>query len=121
MRRPRLILLAVLALAVTACGSLSAPSPAASPQPTPYAPGTASAPRRSASASPPAAASSVPAPALSPAPASSPTPAGQVPDLIEEMVSRTLEDGGRVLVVHDALGRIAARVPSSAQRSRRGT
>ena len=32
-----------------------------------------------------------------------------VPDLIEEMVSRTLEDGGRVLVVHDTPGRIAAR------------
>jgi peptide subunit release factor 1 (eRF1) len=33
-----------------------------------------------------------------------------VPDLIEEMVSRTLEDGGQVLVVHDAPGRIAARL-----------
>lgn len=34
-----------------------------------------------------------------------------VPDLIEEMVSRTLEDGGRVLVVHDTPGQIAARMP----------
>lgn len=77
MRRLRLILLAVLALAVTACGSLSAQSPATSPQPTPSAPGTASAPP-SASASPPAAASSAPAAASSPAPASSTAPAGQV-------------------------------------------
>jgi hypothetical protein len=30
------------------------------------------------------------------------TAALPVPDLIEEMVSRTLEDGGRVIVVHDA-------------------
>ena len=41
------------------------------------------------------------------------TAALPVPDLIEEMVSRTLEDGGQVLVVHDAPGRIAARMPSS--------
>ena len=39
------------------------------------------------------------------------TAALPVPDLIEEMVSRTLEDGGQVLVVHDAPGRIAARMP----------
>jgi hypothetical protein len=32
------------------------------------------------------------------------TAALPVPDLIEEMVSQTLEDGGRVLVVHDAPG-----------------
>jgi hypothetical protein len=40
------------------------------------------------------------------------TAALPVPDLIEEMVSRTLEDGGQVLVVHDAPGRIAARLHS---------
>jgi hypothetical protein len=39
------------------------------------------------------------------------TAALPVPDLIQEMVSRTLEDGGQVLVVHDAPGRIAARMP----------
>jgi hypothetical protein len=33
-----------------------------------------------------------------------------VPDLIEEMVSRTLEDGGQVLVVHDGPGQIAVRL-----------
>lgn len=38
------------------------------------------------------------------------TAALPVPDLIEEMVSRTLEDGGQVLVVHDAPERIAARL-----------
>ncbi len=37
------------------------------------------------------------------------TAALAVPDLIEEMVTRTLEDGGQVLVVNDATGRIAAR------------
>jgi hypothetical protein len=47
------------------------------------------------------------------------TAALPVPDLIEEMVSRAFEDGGRVLVVHDAPGRIAAGVPSSARQSRR--
>jgi hypothetical protein len=41
------------------------------------------------------------------------TAALPVPDLIEEMVSRTLEDGGRVFVVHAEPGRIAARMPSS--------
>ena len=41
------------------------------------------------------------------------TAALPVPDLIEEMVSRTLEDGGQVLVVHDGPGGIAARMPSS--------
>ncbi len=41
------------------------------------------------------------------------TAALPVPDLIEEMVSRTLEDGGRVLVVHDAPGGTAARMTSS--------
>jgi len=40
------------------------------------------------------------------------TAALPVPDLIEEMVSRTLEDGGRVIVVHDARG-TAARMASS--------
>src|SRR5579864_7594201 len=38
------------------------------------------------------------------------TAALPVPDLIEEMVSRTLEDGGQILVVHDASGRVAARL-----------
>jgi len=38
------------------------------------------------------------------------TAALPVPDLIEEMVSRTLEDGRLVLVVHDAAGRITARL-----------
>ena len=38
------------------------------------------------------------------------TAALPVPDLIEEMVSRTLEDGGQVLVVHDAPGRITAKL-----------
>ncbi len=37
------------------------------------------------------------------------TAALPVPDLLEEMVIRTLEDGGQVLVVDDASGRIAAR------------
>jgi hypothetical protein len=37
------------------------------------------------------------------------TAALPVPDLLEEMVVRTLEDGGQVLVVDDAQGRIAAR------------
>ena len=37
------------------------------------------------------------------------TAALPVPDLIEEMVSRTLEDGGQVLVVHDAPGLFVAR------------
>jgi hypothetical protein len=37
------------------------------------------------------------------------TAALPVPDLLEEMVIRTLEDGGQVLVVNDASGRIAAR------------
>jgi len=41
------------------------------------------------------------------------TAALPVPDLIEEMVSRTLEDGGQVLVVHDVPGRIAAVVGPS--------
>ena len=41
------------------------------------------------------------------------TAALPVPDLIEEIVSRTLEDGGQVLVVHDGPGGIAARMPSS--------
>jgi len=41
------------------------------------------------------------------------TAALPLPDLIEEMVTRTLEDGGQVLVVHDAPGGIAVRVPSS--------
>jgi hypothetical protein len=41
------------------------------------------------------------------------TAALPVPDLIEEMVSRTLEDGGQVLVVHDAPGGIAARMAGS--------
>ena len=41
------------------------------------------------------------------------TAALPAPDLIEEMVSRTLEDGGQVLVVHDGPGGIAARMPSS--------
>jgi hypothetical protein len=39
------------------------------------------------------------------------TAALPVPDLIEEMVSRTLEDGGEVFVVHHAPGWIAARTP----------
>jgi hypothetical protein len=38
------------------------------------------------------------------------TAALPVPDLIDEMVSRTLEDGGQVLVVQEAPGGIAARV-----------
>lgn len=41
------------------------------------------------------------------------TAALPVPDLIEETVSRTLEDGGRVLVHHVGPGGIAARIPSS--------
>ena len=40
------------------------------------------------------------------------TAALPVPDLIEEMVSRTLEDGGQVVVVHDAPGLFVARMPS---------
>ena len=36
------------------------------------------------------------------------TAALPVPDLIEEMISRTLEDGGQVLVVHDAPGTAAS-------------
>jgi hypothetical protein len=38
------------------------------------------------------------------------TAALPVPDLIDEMVSRTLEDGGQVLVVQDPPGGIAARM-----------
>ena len=38
------------------------------------------------------------------------TAALPVPDLIEEMVSRTLEDGGQVLVAHDPVGGTAARM-----------
>jgi hypothetical protein len=38
------------------------------------------------------------------------TAALPVPDVIEEMVSRTLEDGGQVLVRQDGPGRIAARL-----------
>jgi hypothetical protein len=41
------------------------------------------------------------------------TAALPVPDVIEEMISRTLEDGGRVVVVHDALEGFAARMPSA--------
>jgi hypothetical protein len=33
-----------------------------------------------------------------------------VPDVIDEMVSRTLEDGGQVCLLHDGLPRIAARL-----------
>ena len=40
------------------------------------------------------------------------TAALPVPDLIEEMVSRTLEDGGQVVVVPDAPGLFVARMPS---------
>ena len=83
MRSPRLILLPVLALAVTACGAVSVPAPAASPQPAPSVPLTASTPMPASTpppasvSPPPAAASSTPAPASSaPAPASSaPAPA----------------------------------------------
>jgi hypothetical protein len=60
MRPAQLILLSVLALAVTACGSISAPSPSVSPQPAPSA-------------------SSAPAPASSaPAASSPPASAGQL-------------------------------------------
>ena len=38
------------------------------------------------------------------------TAALPVPDVIEEMVTRTLEDGGQVYPVHDAPSRIAARL-----------
>jgi hypothetical protein len=38
------------------------------------------------------------------------TAALPVPDLIDEMVGRTLEDGGRVLVFHGALTEIDARM-----------
>ncbi len=38
------------------------------------------------------------------------TAALPVPDLIEEMVTRTLEDGGQVYPVHDGLPRVAARL-----------
>ena len=41
------------------------------------------------------------------------TAALPVPDLIEEVVSRALEDGGQVLVVHDAPGGTAAWAASS--------
>jgi hypothetical protein len=46
------------------------------------------------------------------------TAALPMPDLTEEMVSRTLEDGGQVVVVHDALEGFAARMPSSPSISR---
>jgi hypothetical protein len=49
------------------------------------------------------------------------TAALPVPDLIEEMVSRTLEDGGRVLVVHDPPGGFASRMPRSPSVSERPT
>jgi hypothetical protein len=38
------------------------------------------------------------------------TAALPVPDVIEEMITRTLEDGGQVCPVHDGLSRIAARL-----------
>jgi hypothetical protein len=38
------------------------------------------------------------------------TAALPVPDVIEEMVTRTLEDGGEVRLVHDGLSRVAARL-----------
>jgi hypothetical protein len=38
------------------------------------------------------------------------TAALPVPDVIEEMVTRTLEDGGQVYPVHDGLSRVAARL-----------
>jgi len=38
------------------------------------------------------------------------TAALPVPDVLEEMVTRTLEDGGQVCPVHDGLSRIAARL-----------
>jgi hypothetical protein len=38
------------------------------------------------------------------------TAALPVPDVIEEMVTRTLQDGGQVCPVHDGLSRIAARL-----------
>lgn len=51
------------------------------------------------------------------------TAARPIPDLIDEMVTRTLEDGGHVCLVHDGPGRIAARLrfqqPSS-ERAARG-
>ena len=46
------------------------------------------------------------------------TAALPVPDLTEEMISRTLEDGGQVVVVHDALEGFVARMPSSPSVSR---
>ena len=49
------------------------------------------------------------------------TAALPVPDLIEEMVSRTLEDDGQVLVVHDAPGRIAAKMPRLHRQPARST
>jgi peptidoglycan hydrolase-like protein with peptidoglycan-binding domain len=77
MRHARLILLPVLALAVTACGSVGTTSPAASPHPAPSASGTAPA-LPSAAASSPRAAISSPPPASPPPSASSPAAAGQV-------------------------------------------
>jgi len=38
------------------------------------------------------------------------TAALPVPDVIEEMVARTLEDGGHVYPIHDVPARIAARL-----------
>jgi hypothetical protein len=38
------------------------------------------------------------------------TAALAVPDVIEEMVTRTLQEGGRVYPVHDGLSRVAARL-----------
>lgn len=38
------------------------------------------------------------------------TAALRVPDVIDEMVARTLEDGGEVYPVHDGMSRIAARL-----------
>jgi hypothetical protein len=38
------------------------------------------------------------------------TAALPVPDLIEEMATRTLEDGGQAYPLHDGLSRVAARL-----------
>ena len=78
MRSVWLIVLPVLALAVTACGATSVPAPTAPPQPAPSVPRIASTPLPVST--PPPASVSTPSAASSPAPASSaPTAASSAP------------------------------------------
>ena len=109
MRRLWLVLLPILALAVTACSPASAPSPTTSPQASPSASGHASA-LPAASASPPAAASSVPASSVpaSPVPASSVPASSPAPASSPPAVSQVLQPGTRGPAVAQLQQRLAA-------------